>query len=68
MNTGAVIASPDTGEWYLLGEELGAGGFGVAFGCTPLDDDRPLCLKLTMAQESWRRETNLAELPRDHAR
>jgi len=68
MHTGAVVQSPVTGQQYVLEDELGSGGFGVAFRCTAVHEDRPLCIKLTMDQASWHREAYLAELLRGHPR
>jgi serine/threonine protein kinase len=49
-----------TGQEYVLGEELGAGGFGVAFKArrrsTDGDSALETCLKLTKDSDSWHGE------------
>ncbi len=61
-----VVRSPVSGIKYKIGEVLGAGGFGRAYRAwelgrrgQPVDD---VCLKTTLDQSSWHRESYFGEL------
>lgn len=66
-----VISSPVSGNRYKIGELLGEGGFGRAYQAYQLSRrGRPVeevCLKTTVDQASWHRESYFGELFR-HSR
>lgn len=71
LKTNRIVTSPVTGNRYKIGEFLGEGGFGRAYRAYQLNRrGRPVeevCLKTTVDQASWHRESYFGELFR-HSR
>ncbi len=72
LKVGSIVASPVSGRRYRVGQVLGEGGFGRAYQVQELNrrnkvvDD--LCLKTTLDQTSWHRESYFGELLRNNKR
>ena len=72
LKNNQVVLSPVSGIKYKIGEVLGAGGFGRAYRAwelgrrnQPVDE---VCLKTTLDQSSWHRESYFGELLRRSSR
>ncbi|MCA9710103.1 MAG: protein kinase [Myxococcales bacterium] len=72
LENNQIVTSPVSGIKYKIGEVLGAGGFGRAYRAwelgrrnQPVDE---VCLKTTLDQSSWHRESYFGELLRRSAR
>ena len=72
LKLGQVVKSPVSGVRYRIGEVLGAGGFGRAYRAQELGRRGQVvdevCLKTTLDQSSWHRESYFGELLRRSAR
>lgn len=72
LKPGQIIKSPVTGTRYKMGEVLGAGGFGRAYRAFELGRRGQVvdevCLKTTLDQSSWHRESYFGELLRRSSR
>ena len=65
---GSVVRSPITGHRYRLGAVIGIGGYGRVFEATDLKTRARVCLKYTLDQNSWHRESYFGELLRKNKR
>lgn len=65
---GSVVRSPVTGRRYRIGRVIGHGGYGKAFEAVDLTHRARVCLKYTLDQMSWHRESYFGELLRDQRR
>ena len=65
---GSIVRSPVTGRRYRLGGVIGHGGYGKAFEAYDLTSKAPVCLKYTLDQLSWHRESYFGELLRKNRR
>ena len=66
LRVGASVESPVTRSQYTVLEELGRGGFGIAYRAQK--GRGQVCLKITKDSVSWHREAYMAELLRGHPR
>jgi serine/threonine protein kinase len=72
LKDGQWLESPYTGKRYVVGDLIGAGGFGQAYSAVEVDRSgrqiKEVCIKVTQDQASWHRESYfgeaLAECPR----
>jgi serine/threonine protein kinase len=72
LENGQWLESPYTGKRYVVGDQVGAGGFGQAYAAVEVSrsgrHQREVCVKVTQDQASWHRESYfgevLAECPR----
>ena len=67
LRVGTTVISPITRSRYTVREELGRGGFGIAYRAQT-GRRRQVCLKITNDSVSWHREAYMAELLRGHPR
>lgn len=65
---GSIVRSPVTGRRYRLGPIIGHGGYGKVFEAYDLTSKAPVCLKYTLDQLSWHRESYFGELLRRNRR
>ena len=69
LQFGSVVQSAISGRRYLVGEVLGAGGFGAVYRVTQVTGGAPLpgtcVLKVTLEVGAWHREAYFGELLRE---
>lgn len=65
---GSVVRSPVTHRRYRIGRIIGYGGYGKVFEALDLSHRARVCLKYTLDQTSWHRESYFGELLRRNRR
>jgi serine/threonine protein kinase len=66
LSTGETVRSQLSGDRYVIGEQLGEGGYGAAYRARL--GRREVCVKITDHTASWHREAYMAELLHGHSR
>jgi len=65
---GTILKSPVTKRRYELSHVIGHGGYGKAFEAIDLKSKKRVCLKYTLDQTSWHRESYFGELLKGNKR
>lgn len=68
LGKGSVVRSPVSGHRYRLSEVIGYGGYGKVYEARDLTTKASVCLKYTLDQASWHRESYFGELLRNNKR
>ena len=65
---GTVLKSPVSKRRYELSHVIGHGGYGKAFEALDIKAKKRVCLKYTLDQTSWHRESYFGELLKGNKR